>query len=367
MNGQPRDPAPKQAGALFSLDYPPEDVRPASRDELAQLEREWREASAELGAVGLDLAGNDRSARPPWQGAVLALGTIIMGLTLLVLFSQAATLLDQVSRLPAWAEPFAMAGLALIVLAILAALVRLAWVFVRLGRSPRISTKALRELAERRETRALSLQHSAAARAHLRRLLDAYPLGRAKDRARLGRLGVTPAEIERLEGAAKSLRTQDMGGDAAWIDQFDRLFVSVLDEAAQRRVNRCAWLVGLKTAVVPGGGFDAAIVIVNSYLLIADLCVIYNLRTGAWGSATVLGHVLVNALAATQVDDLAGAATDHWAGQISQHLGGLAAGLTQVAGKVAARVGDGAVNAVLTRRLGTVAIGQLRPIARQSA
>jgi uncharacterized membrane protein YcjF (UPF0283 family) len=362
----PRE-APDQAGALFSLDLPPDEVRPASREELAQLERQWQDASAELGAAGLDLSGQGRAGRPPWQGALLAAGTIIVGLALLVLFSQAAALLDQVSRLPAWAAPIAMAGLALIVLAILAALARLSWVFIRLGRSPRVSTKALRELAERKETRALSLQRSAAAKAQLAGILASYPLGRAKDRLRLSRLGLTADEIDRLESAARTLRTQDVGGDAAWIDQFERLFVSVLDDAARRRVNRCAWMVGLKTAVVPGGGFDAAIVMINSYLLIADLCILYNLRAGPWGTATVLVHVLINALTATQVEDLAGAAADHWTEHLSQHLGGLAAGLTQVAGKVAARVGDGAVNAVLTRRLGTVAIRQLRPIAAPSS
>ena len=50
------------------------------------------------------------------------------------------------------------------------------------------------------------------------------------------------------------------------------------------------------------------------------------------------------------------------ANQLSQHLGGVAAGLTTIAGKLTARVGDGAINALLTRRLGTVALRQIRPI-----
>jgi putative membrane protein len=292
---------------------------------------------------------------------------LISGLALLVLLSQAAALMDQISRWPTWPARAATAAVLLVVLAVLASLLRLSWVFIRLGRSPRVSTRALRSLAERADMRALSLQRSAEAKRQLKRLLTSYPLGSNRDRLRLSRLGLLPDEIDRLESAARALTSQEGGGDAAWIEQFDRLFLSVLDEAAQRRVNRCAWLVGLKTAAVPGGGFDAAIVMINAYLLIADLCILYNVRTGAWGTATVLVHVVVNALTATQIEDVTAAATDHWAGHLSQHLGGLAAGLTHVAGKVAARVGDGAVNAVLTRRLGGVAIRYLRPIAAHAA
>jgi len=359
--------APEQAGALFSLDMLPDEIRPAQRDELAGLEREWQDAATNLRESGFELGVEQGPSRTPWRGALMAIGTLIAGLALLVLFSQAAAVMDQISRLPTWPARVATAAVILLVLAVLASLVRLSWVFIRLGRSPRVSTRALRELAERADMRTLSLQRSAAAKAQLEGLLMSYPLGSNRDRLRLSRLGVTPEEIDRLESAARALRTQESGGDSAWIGQFDRLFLSVLDEAAQRRVNRCAWLVGLKTAAVPGGGFDAAIVMINAYLLIADLCIIYNVRTGAWGTATVLLHVMVNALTATQIEDVTSAATDHWAGHLSQHLGGVAAGLTQVAGKVAARVGDGAVNAVLTRRLGGVAMRHLRPIAAHAS
>ncbi|MBC7834648.1 MAG: YcjF family protein [Phycisphaerales bacterium] len=355
--------APHQADALFSLDLPPQSVRPAGRDELARLELEWQEASSHLGLAAEDLTSEGVKVPARWRGALLALGTLISGLALLILFSQAATLLDQVSTLPLWPRRLAMGALALIVLAVLLSLLRLAWVFIKLGRTPRISTRALRELAQRAEMRTLALERSGAARKQLERLLASYPLGRAKDRVRLSRLGVTPAEVDRLEHAAKLLRTQESGGDGAWLDQFDRLFLSVLDEAARRRSNRYALMVGIKTAAVPGGAFDAAIVMINAYLLIGDLCLLYNVRTGPWGTATILVQVLVSALAASQIEDVTSATADHLTGQISQHLGGIAAGLTQVAGRVAARVGDGAVNGVLTRRLGIVAIRQLRPIA----
>ncbi len=363
MTRAPRD-APDQAAALFSLDAPPEQPRAAGTGALAEREREWAEAGQDLqGFDLLDPAGAGRDPRPPaWRGPVIALGTLIAGIALLVVFAQAATLLNQIGQLPPYAQVPAAIGVALLILAVLLALGRLLWTFGRLGRSPRISARALRELAERAELRAESLQRSARAKKQLLALLRNYPLDRTRDRLRLARLGLSPEELARLQTVRAALLRDEAGGDAAWIEQFERLFLSILDEAARRRTNRCAWLVGLKTAAVPGGGFDAAIVLINAYLLTADLCTLYNVRSGPWGTATILAHVLVNALAASQVEDLSAAAADHWAGQISAHMGGVAAGLTSIAGKLTARVGDGAVNALLTRRLGTVAMRQIRPV-----
>jgi uncharacterized membrane protein YcjF (UPF0283 family) len=356
--------APDQASALFNLDAPPANLREASQAELAERESEWARAEADLGASGiLELQDLSLDRRPPaWRGPLIAIGTLTAAVAVLIVFAQAAALLNQIQELPAWAQIPATVGVVLLIAAVVASLGRLMWVFAKLGRSPRVSTRALRELAERAEMRAQSLQRSAEAKRQLYALLKAYPLSRGKDRIRLSRLGLTPEEIARLQAAQKSLLRDDAGGDAAWIEQFERLFLGILDEAARRRITRCAWLVGLKTAAVPGGGFDAAIVLINAYLLTADICTIYNVRSGPLGTATILVHVLVNALAASQIEDLTTAATDHWANQLSQHLGGVAAGLTTIAGKLTARVGDGAINALLTRRLGTVAMRQIRPI-----
>jgi uncharacterized membrane protein YfcA len=120
----------------------------------------------------------------------------------------------------------------------------------------------------------------------------------------------------------------------------------------------------------------------NAYLMVGDLCRIYNVRAGGWGTARILAYVFFNTFAASRVDDLSDAAADHAANVISQHAEhvepvagavGVAVGGAvghfpgavigaKVASKVASRIVSGGVNAILLSRLGKTTIRQLRPL-----
>lgn len=280
---------------------------------------------------------------------------IVFGLTLLFLASQALSLWGLIQSLPLVGRWFAYFGLTVITAAILSAMGYLIWQFLRLRETPSVSLAALNQLHERSATRISALQQSLKAAQRLEEFIKEFSLA-ATDAPRLKKLGFE-AEIEILQQHRSRLLDGARGGPQLFISDVDDHFLSQIDAVAKRRIHQYSKQVGWKTAAAPTGFLDASIVLVHSYLLIGDLCRIYNVRTTPGSTLVIMGLSLVNMIAASSMEDV----SEHAANVAFKSLegapiiGGMIKGATR-------RAAEGAANALLLRRLGYATLKQLRPI-----
>ena len=294
------------------------------------------------------LRGEDRG----WSLAKLfrktGLTSLVLGLSclaLLVLAVQALSFISYLSGLPGWAEigGYVLGGL--LVVLVLFFLARFLGAYFRLERSPRVSLRALRELSARSRLRQQAAGLLNQAKERLVRLLEEYPLESEADQARLARLGFSPATVKLLaENRRQLLKSASEESCEGWLNQFESRFVVLLDQTARRRVTRYAWLVGIKTAAAPTGFVDTAIVLINAYRLMEDLCRIYRLRTGGVGTLSILVRIFVNAFAAARLEEWMDSATQHIMDAGSQGGEGMAAFFKVIGGGVLSRAAEGGAN-----------------------
>lgn len=132
-----------------------------------------------------------------------------------------------------------------------------------------------------------------------------------------------------------------------------RLVLSPLDEHAHRLVARAARRVTLLTTVMPAAAFDVLIVAYQNLRMLRDVSTLYGGRPSA--SATIRLARMVGAhLAVT-----GGLALSD---NLLQHL--LGRGLL---GRFSARFGEGAVNGILTARIGLAACDVCRPVPQDTS
>ncbi len=102
-----------------------------------------------------------------------------------------------------------------------------------------------------------------------------------------------------------------------------------------------------------------------SYQMVYDLCRIYNVRAGRWGTAVILAHLVANVLAARGIHSAADSAAGSLSNMAHQHLTHTAAAAAGIAAKLIGRVAEGGVNCLLMYRLSVLARDYLRPIRRR--
>ena len=178
---------------------------------------------------------------------------------------------------------------------------------------------------------------------------------------------------------------------AAWLTRCDDRVLAVIDACARQRIHDYSLRVGMKTAIMPSGAIDQLIVIVNSLLLLKDLCALYNVKTTPAGTCSVAAHIFMNAFVAAklegQISDYAPDSVFGWSDAadtaattgadagtaatgsqstlaaameaITGSAGSAVSAVTLGAGK---RAAEGLANGYLVRRLGSVCIRYLRPI-----
>ena len=160
------------------------------------------------------------------------------------------------------------------------------------------------------------------------------------------------------------------GTSEGWIENFNRKFLHHLDQIADQRIGVYAKRLVLQTGTAHQRTIDTIIVMMNAYLLVGDLCAIYKVRAGKWGTAKILAHVFVNTFAASRVDQWSNVAADHaakWISQFLPHTTNAAGQLAEGAGvglvsKLMPRFASGMANGVLLYRLGKTTIRELRPL-----
>ncbi|MFI5377663.1 MAG: DUF697 domain-containing protein [Tepidisphaerales bacterium] len=328
-------------------------------------------------AVSVSPPAEDADDESPWAeqlGKPHSLTTTLLNAlfvlaVVLALFvaSQAALLFNQVALLPAVARPFGYTLLAILAGVLAWCGMRFTWRYLRLRVSPTLDLnlqKDLRRLDQAR--REMREHHAARAREVLASLLEDYPVDRPREMRELRQAGFTRVEIETLSGTRFHLSGRTApADDPEWLAMYESGFLATLDAVADRQVKQYYTRVLTFTAASPRGGLDTLIVLWSSYQMVSDLCRIYNVRAGRWGTAVILGHLVANVLAARGVHTAADSAAGSLSNVAHQHLSQTAAAAAGIAAKFLGRVAEGGVNCLLMYRLSVLARDYLRPIRRR--
>ncbi len=304
------------------------------------------------------------------SGTALALlFAAALGVSGLVAAAQLAAFLQALDGLPTWAQRLGYAAGGTLAFAVMAAFAGLAWQCRRLRASPRVARGGLARRPERGSGRRVAAGAPPDAEAALRALLETYPTDDGH-RAFLRRCGLDGEQGRISADALLKERTRLLarrgGGSRAWIEDFDRSFLGPLDAAADRQLAWRRKLVGVKTALAPAGLMDALIVLANSWLLVRDLCVIYDVRAGGWDPTWLLTNALLNAAAAGRIEDATTSLADltrEIAAEAPNFVGPAVAAAAGLAFReTSRRLAEGAANAILLGRLGRIARDRLRPV-----
>jgi uncharacterized membrane protein YcjF (UPF0283 family) len=349
-----------QAAALTAEDWKriqTEEVRQAEED-LRRLEEQLEEESAVLRLPAF-------LAHPLVWAALVG----ITGLLGLFVFSHVCSTLASLATLPDLLRYAGYAGLALLTLAVLYAVVRLAGFYISLRPNRPIPLEMLQQLAQRSRWRSLVHARTREAREHLVGYLRLYPLGSPAERKVLVRLGLPEERLASLEQTRDELLDPDRYASLeTWFGDFRDRFQRLLDEAADRRIIIYARRVAVLTAASPNTLVDTLLTSYCSFMMLADLCQLYNLRATRLGTAVLLTRIFFNAYVAGQLNEFETVTSSGLESLINEsglHLGSTAAEAVtaKVAGKVGARVASGALNYFMLRRLGRYAVRLLHPVA----
>jgi putative membrane protein len=128
----------------------------------------------------------------------------------------------------------------------------------------------------------------------------------------------------------------------------ERDLMGLLDESALGLIARAARRVTLLTAITPAAALDILFVAALNLRMLRELATLYGGRPGALGTLK-LARMVVSHLAVTGGLALSDSLLQHVIGR----------GLL---GRLSARFGEGAVNGILTARIGLAAIDLCRPL-----
>lgn len=340
-----------------------EDLRQLQQSAEAEAARDLNEAE-ELLASKPELAWAGWLAHP--LAVIFLLG--MAGVLGLFLTSQAASLLGSLASQPTIIRYAGWAALALFGTAILVAVVRLFWLYLRLQQNRQLRIQGLVELQSRTRMRWLVAAKSKEARGQLEKYLKSYPIQSERDRQRLQRYGLDTATIASLEAVREELLDPNkLGSTVEWVEHFRDQFQARLEVMAASRVKYWGNRAMLTTAIAPNGIIDSLATLYFGFAMIEDLCRIYNLKAGRTGTAVLLGRVFFNAYLAGNMGDLERFAEDQYDQLFEQGFRVVGIGVgTNVAGKFLGKVGakatTGYLNRILLFRLGKYACRLLRPV-----
>lgn len=355
--------------------------RPAHVTDLTDADREkLRKAEVEQALHDLAEAEELTASDPAvgWLGWVahpLAAAFLIgsAGALGLFVYSQALQILAALAVQPAWVQWIGYIALAMCGGAVLYAAGRFVLVYVRVRRNRQLRLAGLEELHKRTRLRWLAHAKAAEARTRLEKYLREFPIGTPKQAKRLAAIGIGPDRISELEKVrTELLDPARFSGTAEWFDRFRTGFQRVLDTTADERITWWARRSGVTTALAPNGLVDSAATLYFGFAMLADLCEVYNLRTGKTGTAVLLGRVFFNSYLSGQLNEWEKLTEQQLNSLLTSAghvvpvaLGGLApfvAPLASVLSKAGAKGTSGLLNGLLIARLGKYGCRLLRPV-----
>lgn len=132
----------------------------------------------------------------------------------------------------------------------------------------------------------------------------------------------------------------------------ERLLMQELDRDAARLIARSARRVSIVTAVLPTAYLDVLVVASQNMMMLRGLASLYGVRPHLFGTMK-LARMVVTHLAVTGSIAFTDALMQQFIGR----------GLV---GRVSARVGEGAINGIMTARIGLAAMDVVRPLPFRS-
>jgi putative membrane protein len=182
---------------------------------------------------------------------------------------------------------------------------------------------------------ALNHDDDAAAKRAVASLLDLY--GNRADTA-LGRQELARHQTEIIDAANR-------------IRLADRDLVSPLDDEAHRVIARAARRVTLLTAVTPAAALDILFVVTQNIRLLRELATLYGGRPSTLATLR-LARMVVAHMAVSGGLALSDSLLQHMIGK-------------GIVGRLSARFGEGAVNGIMTARIGLAARDVCRPLPQE--
>ena len=195
-------------------------------------------------------------------------------------------------------------------------------------------------------------------------LVREYPIQDPKQIKLLRMAGMTKAEEVTFKNNIAYLKESesDSAGRSKWIEDCDRLFVKKIDDFASQRVSDYSKRVGIKTALCPTGFLDALIVIVNSLLLVEELCRLYNVRANWRNSAFLAARLVFNTFISAKLERGLDNTTNSFSEELALASTSLGSAFSKLFLGVGKRMVEGAFNYFLINRLGHATMRYLRPI-----
>jgi uncharacterized membrane protein YcjF (UPF0283 family) len=310
----------------------------------------------------------------------VAVAWAVGGLVALYIYLQILSVVATIASFPTWLAMIAFLFLGLLTLVVVVAIGRLIWAYLRLRRNLQIRISD-REILQRHEQirRASSRaeQHQQA-----RSLLEAYVRAYPDDPIKKGspNPGATPGfflspaypsqapqfseeQLGKLHDAKQRLiDPRGIEDTKEWLRVFATEFQAVLDAAARDRVHQCAQSVAIKTAISPNAFVDTLIAVYWCFVLLRDLCTIYNVRVGGYGTAALLWRVFLTVYVVGKLEEWEEAASE----TVESLVSGLPDIIQNTVGKlvsmVAPKVAAGTASYLMVRRVGMRAIALLRPL-----
>jgi len=193
-------------------------------------------------------------------------------------------------------------------------------------------------------------------------LVREYPIEDPKQIKLLRMAGMTEAEEVKFKKDIADLKESDSAGRSKWIEDCDSLFVKKIDDFASQRVSDYSKRVGIKTALCPTGFLDALIVIVNSFLLVEELCRLYNVRANWRNSAFLAARLVFNTFISAKLEKSLDNTANFFSDELALASTSLGNALSKLFLGVGKRMVEGAFNYFLIKRLGHATMRYLRPI-----
>jgi len=338
------------------------DLRALAAEEELLLRRELREAEELINSDPSVMGLPGYLSHPLMLSLMIGMGSVLG----LFVFNQAAQALALIGTLQGWMLYGGYVALGLLAVAALYAMLRLAYLYLRLRRNRQLRIKGLEELEKRTKLRWLVNAKLKEAKTLLVTYIREYPLAGGREQKRLISLGMDEDTLAHLVAVRERLLDVDRWpSDDAWFAEFRDCFQSKLDEAAKQRIGYWARRTGLGTALSPNALTDTLMTLYMSFTMLADLCQIYNLRAGRLGTAVILTRVFFNSYLAGQMQDMESMTSDQIQNLVAPHFPASELLLAKVVGKVGAKAGTGTFNYFLLSRLGKYSCRMLRPVTQE--
>ncbi|MFC1746360.1 YcjF family protein [Candidatus Riflebacteria bacterium] len=281
-----------------------------------------------------------------------------LSILILFIFSQSLNMVVILQNLPWY---FSISGWLLIFLCLsltVFSMIRVLSFYYSLGVNRQISFQQIKHISTSEPGSEIIYDRI---REELSNYLKIYEVDSSMTATGLKKLGLEDEDLKKLlDARAKLLSPRPIDG-YSWLAEFENEFQKSLDDIAEKRISAHAWRVAIATATSPFAFLDMWITFYHSFTLLGDLCLIYNRRMNKYQTFYILGWVFVDSYFAGEFQEL----TEETSHGLFEHMGEDIPGLVgPLAGKISAKLGEGTINYLFTRRLGRKSATLLRPLLK---